>query len=599
MKKNVIFVLLLVFGWATSGWAVDCEFMWTPNSESNLAGYKIHHGQASADYSTSVDVGLPPTVSGSVYYTLSGFQPGITYYFAATAYDTDSFEGDYSQEIVWTVPSGDAMPPDGVVNFEIPGLSEMAAGDYKLTVNPDHSITVNALPDCPACEECEECSSCDEYSADSLDGLSSGNYEVVVYADGSHSIIAIGNSAPTISILVDSYQVIEGELVTITVTANDPENDPLIYDWYVDGVLYGSSSSIELTDLAVGSHSVYCQVDDGSNTINSSAVTITVLDGPHLSVPGLLTLTADYGDDEVSGNIVITNTGNGDMWWDVSTASSMLSFSSESGLNDSSVTVTVDLAGLEPSDDYYHGGMVVTSSDADNSPRTVQVRVIVVDVVENAMSIDLAGNSFLSIADESQTGLDLVGDFTFETQIKLWSAPGTNTAYTIVSKWGSGASTSESYIFSYRNNGGVNQLRGVVRQDGSKLSIATHNVTLIPGIWYDVALSYDISEDSFVFYASDSGNVVPGSALLTGIENSDAAFNLGRRASAINHFNGLMNNTRAWSEVRTASEIQTQLSGNETNLVGYWQFNDDLLDSTSNNNNLTNYGGIFSTDMPH
>ena len=65
------------------------------------------------------------------------------------------------------------------------------------------------------------------------------------------------------------------------------------------------------------------------------------------------------------------------------------------------------------------------------------------------------------------------------------------------------------------------------------------------------------------------------------------------------HFDEL----RIWTDIRTAQEIsdnyQTELVGNEANLVGYWKFNNDLTDETSNSYDLTGVNSpTFSTDIP-
>ncbi|MCF7836026.1 MAG: hypothetical protein K9M15_02800, partial [Candidatus Marinimicrobia bacterium] len=58
-----------------------------------------------------------------------------------------------------------------------------------------------------------------------------------------------------------------------------------------------------------------------------------------------------------------------------------------------------------------------------------------------------------------------------------------------------------------------------------------------------------------------------------------------------------------WSDVRTAQEIadnwNTELNGDEENLVAYYKLNNSLLDETSNDNDLTNNNSCpFSTDVP-
>ncbi|TFG38142.1 MAG: hypothetical protein E4H46_00355, partial [Desulfobacterales bacterium] len=114
--------------------AADVQFSWTPNSEANLAGYKIYYGTASRNYSTSEDVGNPAPVDGKITATLTGFNAGGTYYFAATAYDTDGFESDYSTEVVWTAPASDP-PPD--VN------TAPVASNAQITTNEDTEVSGN------------------------------------------------------------------------------------------------------------------------------------------------------------------------------------------------------------------------------------------------------------------------------------------------------------------------------------------------------------------------------------------------------------------------------------------------------------------------
>jgi len=85
--------------------AMDGKFSWLPNAETDLAGYKIHYGTASGTYEHVVDCGLPETVDGRVTYTVPNIPDTITYY-AATAYDSQGHESDYSNEISYDpVPS--------------------------------------------------------------------------------------------------------------------------------------------------------------------------------------------------------------------------------------------------------------------------------------------------------------------------------------------------------------------------------------------------------------------------------------------------------------------------------------------------------------
>jgi len=76
---------------------------WNPNTEDDLAGYKIYVGTRSKDYDHVVDIG------NVTYCTLRGLEPETRYYFALTAYDTSRNESDYSGEV--SAVTGDDPDP--------------------------------------------------------------------------------------------------------------------------------------------------------------------------------------------------------------------------------------------------------------------------------------------------------------------------------------------------------------------------------------------------------------------------------------------------------------------------------------------------------
>jgi hypothetical protein len=88
-------IILLLFCFASWAQAADVRLAWNPNSEADLAGYRIHYGTASGSYTVHVDVGNVTTT------TISGLADGVRYYFAATAYDTEALESGYSNEVNW------------------------------------------------------------------------------------------------------------------------------------------------------------------------------------------------------------------------------------------------------------------------------------------------------------------------------------------------------------------------------------------------------------------------------------------------------------------------------------------------------------------
>ena len=66
---------------------------WDPNTEDDLAGYRVYFGTQSGDYGSIIDVG------NVTEYTVTGLDPETRYYFALTAYDTSWNESDFSEEV--------------------------------------------------------------------------------------------------------------------------------------------------------------------------------------------------------------------------------------------------------------------------------------------------------------------------------------------------------------------------------------------------------------------------------------------------------------------------------------------------------------------
>ena len=85
--------------------SAQIKLAWDPNTEADLAGYRIYYGTASRTYGAPIDVGNVTT------YTLNGLTPGVTYYIAVTAHDKDGNESGYSNEVFGVVAEAVTVPP--------------------------------------------------------------------------------------------------------------------------------------------------------------------------------------------------------------------------------------------------------------------------------------------------------------------------------------------------------------------------------------------------------------------------------------------------------------------------------------------------------
>ena len=130
---TILFSLILFLSLfpVQSAQAGQVTLAWDPNSEPDLAGYEIYYGTASRNYSFHIDVGNVTT------YTLTGLQPGVTYYFAATAYNAQGLESDYSNEVVYTVPQCSYTLSPNSASFPASG------GSGSISVNTQSGCNLN------------------------------------------------------------------------------------------------------------------------------------------------------------------------------------------------------------------------------------------------------------------------------------------------------------------------------------------------------------------------------------------------------------------------------------------------------------------------
>ena len=102
--------------------ADDCvaNFSWLPNTESDLAGYRIYYGTShNGPYTQVAQIGNPSPVDGRIHGSVTGLTDGVTYYFVCVAYNTANLQSEYSAEAIHTCPSSepDVTPPSGTITI--------------------------------------------------------------------------------------------------------------------------------------------------------------------------------------------------------------------------------------------------------------------------------------------------------------------------------------------------------------------------------------------------------------------------------------------------------------------------------------------------
>lgn len=79
---------------------------WSPSLSSGVAGNKLHYGTQAGNYDQVLDVGTQTSA------TASNLNPGIQYFFAATAYDSTGNESSFSNEVAYR-PASPTPGPTG------------------------------------------------------------------------------------------------------------------------------------------------------------------------------------------------------------------------------------------------------------------------------------------------------------------------------------------------------------------------------------------------------------------------------------------------------------------------------------------------------
>jgi len=139
--------LALILGLAGNLFAATATVAWNANTETDLAGYKVHYGTTAGSYGTTIDVGNVTS------YTVSGLTAGTTYHFAVSAYDTSGNQSALSSDVPTAIPSGNTAPvvtPPADKTVEATGpTTAVSLGTATATDAEDGTLTATASPTGP------------------------------------------------------------------------------------------------------------------------------------------------------------------------------------------------------------------------------------------------------------------------------------------------------------------------------------------------------------------------------------------------------------------------------------------------------------------
>ena len=318
--------LLLVF-LAFPARSESVGLTWSPNSDADLAGYKLYRGPSSGQYNWVKDVGMSTIIQ------VDDLSPNQTYFFTVTAYNKSKLESDPSNVVQYTVPAETestttvtllafdeniALAEDASIPITLRAESTSTtttAGaqttsrtssnplTFQIVTQPTRGILEGTCPNVTY-RPLPNFSGTDSFRFTASDGTRTSNPGVV-----SINVSAV-NDPPVAS--AQSVTVVAGSTVTIVMSASDTEGTPLTYSIVravSRGTLSGGtgpSRTYTASASFTGTDTFDFAASDGSAWSAPATVTIQVLPAPN-STPVALAqnLALDQGS-----SLPITLTGS-------------------------------------------------------------------------------------------------------------------------------------------------------------------------------------------------------------------------------------------------------------------------------------------------
>jgi hypothetical protein len=176
----------------------------------------------------------------------------------------------------------------------------------------------------------------------------------------------------------------------------------------------------------------------------------------------------------------------------------------------------------------------------------------------------------------------------------------TDAAYLISNQKSSGSSNLSLGV----NRNGITETAGyitVVIWNGTSWDRVNYDGSVDDSAWHHIA--FTTTSSAQVLYL-DGSQVATGSNIYSQSVSSDIA-SIGSLNGEDWFIGGFINEVAIWNTVLTQQEIQSYMStppiGDESGLVGYWNFNegegDTLTDQTANGNDGTIYGATWSAEV--
>ena len=392
---------------------------------------------------------------------------------------------------------------------------------------------------------------------------------------------------PVISITSPANNSTILDSVTIVVSASDNVQVEKV-EIYIDGNLIFTRSTIPwqfkwtIDSLGHNSiHTILAKAYDAANNIGSSStisVTATKTPLPDTTSPNIL-ITSPLNDSTIVDSMLV-----------VASVYDNVAVTKVEFYVDNNVVQTMTSSPWQYNWNVraYPNKSVHTISakayDSANNVGSSTVRSITTKRTEQALQLN--GSTDYVRLPSSTSLTSFVNQITVESWIKI-SAYGTGGIIL--------ASGNENeYSLAVHPDGKLGVTMAKVNPQVNAEFVGKTSLSL--NTWYHVAFIYNGTTETILINGivdtsfNTSGNISTSQYA----ENiSIGAYSYNNHSQHNSYFNGIIDEVRIWNLSRSNSDIQSNMNkeivGNESGLVGYWRFNSNVLDATTNGNNGTIY----------
>ena len=173
--------------------------------------------------------------------------------------------------------------------------------------------------------------------------------------------------------------------------------------------------------------------------------------------------------------------------------------------------------------------------------------------IGNAADFELGNDEYLSIADGSQTGLDITGDMTIACWVKLESTPATEMGVVTKDK-------DSARCYNFAITAGTTKPRFDIFKAGGNHTLITANTSLVAGTWYHICGTYNYIGDGsseLNIYVDGLADATEKTNAVGPIADTVAWFGVGAReySGYPSYFDGLIDEVIVWNKCLTAAEV--------------------------------------------